>query len=66
MVNGARLAVSAPWVVLLLMSGQRDVVTRYQSTAGVLVLAVGAALCVLAYVAMNRVGRLPTEQRILS
>ncbi|MBS44159.1 MAG: type II secretion system protein F [Nocardioides sp.] len=65
-VNGARLAVSAPWVVLLLMSGQRDVVTRYQSTAGVLVLAVGAALCVLAYVAMNRVGRLPTEQRILS
>ena len=30
-VNGARLAVAAPWVVLLLMSVQSDVIRRYAS-----------------------------------
>ena len=43
-VNGARLAVSAPWVVLLLMSFQTGSVQAFSSPAGVLVLAVGAAL----------------------
>jgi len=64
-VNGARLAVAAPWVVLLLMSAQPDVIGRYRSTGGVIVLAVGAALCVGAYRVMMRIGRLPTERRIL-
>ncbi|RHW27607.1 type II secretion system protein F [Nocardioides immobilis] len=65
-INGARLAVAAPWVVLLLMSFQTDVITRYRSATGAVVLAVGAALCVFAYRLMMRVGRLPTERRILS
>lgn len=65
-VNGARLAVAAPWIVLLLMAGQPQVIERYQSTAGVLVLAVGAGLCLVAYRTMMRIGRLPTERRILS
>jgi len=65
-VNGARLAVAAPWVVLLLMSFQSEVIRRYSSPAGVLVLAVGAGLCVAAYWLMMRIGRLPVEQRILS
>jgi len=65
-VNGARLAVAAPWVVLLFMSFQSTVIGRYSSTAGVVVLAVGAALCFVAYRLMMRIGRLPTEQRILS
>ncbi|UMG91592.1 type II secretion system F family protein [Nocardioides sp. TF02-7] len=65
-VNGARLAVAAPWLVLLLMSFQTDVVTRYRSTAGTVVLAVGAVACVAAYRLMMRIGRLPTERRILS
>ena len=33
-VNGARLAVVAPWAVLLAMSFQRDVVARYASPTG--------------------------------
>ena len=37
-VNGARLAVAAPWLVLLLMSFQSDVIRRYASPAGVVVL----------------------------
>src|SRR5690606_12247686 len=65
-VNGARLAVSAPWVVLLIMSFQSDVITRYSSATGVLVLGVGAAACLGAYALMTRIGRLPVERRILA
>ena len=65
-VNGARLAVAAPWLVLLVMSSQPDVIGRYRSTTGVLVLVVGAAICVGAYRVMMRIGRLPTERRILA
>lgn len=65
-VNGARLAVTAPWLVLLLMSLQSDVIRRYASPGGVVVLTVGAVACVVAYRAMMRIGRLPTERRVLS
>ena len=65
-VNGARLAVAAPWVVLLLMSFQTTAIQQYASAGGVLVLGIGAGACVLAYWAMMRIGRLPVEKRILS
>jgi tight adherence protein B len=65
-VNGARLAVAAPWLVLLIMSFQSDVITRYATPAGAMVLAAGAVTCVVAYRLMIRIGRLPTERRILS
>jgi tight adherence protein B len=65
-VNGARLAVAAPWLVLLFMSFQSEVIRRYASPAGVVVLTVGAATCFVAYRLMMRIGRLPTERRILS
>jgi len=64
-VNGARLAVAAPWLVLLLLCFQREVIARYASPAGVVVLAGGAALCLVAYRLMVRIGRLPTERRVL-
>lgn len=64
-VNGARVAVAAPWVVLMVMSTQPEVITRYQSAAGAVVLVVGAVLCVVAYRLMMRLGRLPAERRIL-
>lgn len=65
-VNGARLAVASPWLVLLLMSFQSDVIHRYASATGVVVLTVGAVACVIAYRLMMRIGRLPLERRILS
>ncbi|MEJ7796233.1 MAG: type II secretion system protein F, partial [Nocardioides sp.] len=65
-VNGARLAVAAPWVVLLFMSFQSEVISRYASPGGVAVLVGGGAACVVAYRLMMRIGRLPTERRILS
>jgi len=64
-INGARLAVSAPWLVLLLLSFQHDVISRYATGAGVVVLLAGAAMCAAAYWLMMRIGRLPTERRIL-
>lgn len=65
-VNGARLAVAAPWIVLLLMSFQTTAIRQYASPGGVLVLGIGFGVCVLAYWAMMRIGRLPSEKRILS
>lgn len=65
-VNGARLAVAAPWLVLLTMSFQSGVVQRYASPGGVLVLVVGALTCLVAYRLMMRIGRLPAEQRVLA
>ena len=65
-VNGARLAVAAPWMVLLFMSFQSEVIHRYASPGGVVVLGFGATACVVAYRLMMRIGRLPTERRILS
>ncbi|HWV27147.1 MAG TPA: type II secretion system F family protein [Aeromicrobium sp.] len=65
-VTGARIAVAAPWVVLLLMSFQGgDAVARYATTTGVLVLVGGAVSCALAYRLMTVIGRLPTERRVL-
>lgn len=65
-VNGARLAVAAPWGVLLAMSFQRDVVARYATSTGAVVLLVGAVLCVVAYRLMLWIGRLPTDRRVLA
>lgn len=65
-VNAARLAVAAPWLVLLLLCAQPDVIQRYSSFGGAVVLTVGAACCVVAYRLMMRIGRLPVERRILA
>ncbi|GAB3682567.1 hypothetical protein GCM10028814_19880 [Angustibacter aerolatus] len=64
-VNAARLAVAAPWVVLLLLSTRPEAVSAYARPSGALVLVTGAALTTAAYRAMLRIGRLPDEQRVL-
>lgn len=65
-VNGARLAVAAPWVVLFFMCFQRETIARFSSAGGVLVLMSGAGVCFLAYRLMLRVGRLPAERRVMA
>jgi tight adherence protein B len=64
-VNAARLAVAAPWLILLLLASQAGTLDAYDSTAGVLLLAVGAGVCAVAYQLMVRIGRLPEERRVL-
>jgi tight adherence protein B len=65
-VNGARLAAGAPWAVLLVLSFQPEVIARYRSTTGAVVIGVGAAVCFVAYRLMVRLGRLPEERRVLA
>ncbi len=65
-VNGARLAVASPWIVLLMLSFQREIIHRYATAEGTAVLVVGAALCLLAYRLMVRIGRLPAERRVMA
>jgi tight adherence protein B len=64
-INAARLAVAAPWIVLAMLSSRPDALQAYSRPAGVLVLAIGAVLSVVAYRVMVRVGRLPEEGRVL-
>lgn len=65
-INGARLAVAAPWLVLLILCFQEQVIARYRTPTGTAILIAGALLCVVAYRLMMRIGRLPVERRILS
>jgi tight adherence protein B len=65
-VQAARLAVAAPWVVLLLLATQSTTLAAYDSAAGTAILLVGGAVCFLAYRLMLRIGRLPEDVRVLS
>lgn len=64
-VNAARLAAAAPWLTLALLSLRPEAVHAYDTPQGAFVLLAGAAVTVVAYRAMVRIGRLPTEPRVL-
>lgn len=64
-VNGARLAVAAPWLVLALLASRPEAVAAYDSATGAGVLLAGLVASVVAYRLMVRIGRLPDEQRVL-
>ena len=64
-VNAARLALAAPWVLLLLLSTQPSAVAAYDQPAGALVLLIGGGVSVVAYRVMLRIARLPVERRVL-
>jgi tight adherence protein B len=64
-VSAARLAVAAPWVVLLLLATQSTTLAAYDSPLGTAILLIGGAVCVVAYRLMLRIGRLPEDVRVL-
>ena len=64
-VNGAKVAVAAPWLVLALLATRPQAAAAYATTAGAVVLLVGAVVSVIAYRLMLRLGRLPEEERML-
>lgn len=64
-VNGARLAVAAPWVVLAFLSTRPETAVAYNSRTGMILLAAGFVVSLLAYQAMKRIGRLPAEPRVI-
>jgi tight adherence protein B len=64
-VNAARLALAAPWLVLLMLSLRPQAVRAYREPEGAVVLLVGAVVSLVAYRLMLRIARLPEEQRVL-
>ncbi len=64
-VNGARLAVAAPWLILILLCTRPDAAQAYRTAAGMVVLGSCAVCCALAYFLMTKIGKLPTEERVL-
>ncbi|MFP5370581.1 MAG: type II secretion system F family protein, partial [Actinomycetes bacterium] len=64
-VSAARLAVAAPWAVLLLLATQSTTLAAYDSPLGTAILVGGGAVCVVAYRLMLRIGRLPQDVRVL-
>ncbi|MGD8200064.1 type II secretion system F family protein [Ornithinimicrobium sp. W1679] len=64
-VNAARMAMAAPWAVLLLLATRGSTLEAYGTPTGAAVLAFGAGASVLAYRLMLTIGRLPQEQRVL-
>ena len=64
-VNGARLAVAAPWFVLALLATRPEATAAYNTPTGVAVLVGGALSSAFAYRVMLRIGRLPEDVRVL-
>lgn len=64
-VAGSRLAVAAPWVILIILSVRGEAEIAYRSQLGTWLILLGAGITLLAYRAMIYVGRLPSEERIL-
>ena len=65
-VNAARLALAAPWLILLLLSTKPQAVAAYNQPAGAVVLILGGAVSAVAYRIMLRIARLPAERRVLA
>jgi tight adherence protein B len=63
--NSALLGAAAPWLILLLLSAQKDTVAAYQSSAGKTVLSIGVIATAVAFLWMERVARMPEAARPL-
>jgi tight adherence protein B len=64
-VNGAKLAVAAPWITALVLSTRDTAANVYMSPSGIRMLAICAIVSVFAYVAMMKIAELPAEKRLL-
>ena len=64
-IGAARLALAAPWIVLGMLSLRPETVRAYDTPLGVAILLTGAVVSIGAYQAMLRIGRLPSERRVL-
>ncbi|WP_062318073.1 type II secretion system F family protein [Demequina maris] len=64
-VNAARLAVAAPWLLLVLLATRPGGLAAFDTAAGAAVLLGGAVACAGAYRLMRTLGRLPSEDRVL-
>jgi tight adherence protein B len=64
-VNAARLAVAAPWIVMLLLVSRPEAVAAYNTPMGAAVLLGGLVVSLVCYSVMLKIGALPQEERVL-
>jgi tight adherence protein B len=64
-VNAARLAVAAPWIVMVLLATRPEAVAAYNTPMGAVVLIGGLVVSLVCYSIMLRIGALPEEERVL-
>lgn len=65
-VNGARIAVAAPWLTLALLCTRPEARAAYSTPLGTAILIGAAILSVVAYRVMVAIGRLPDEARVMA
>jgi tight adherence protein B len=64
--NSAHLSAAAPWILLLLLSTQPSTAAAYSTPTGVAILIAGLFMTAIAYMWMNRLGRLPQTPRVFT
>ena len=64
--NSAHLSAGAPWILLLLLSTQSSTVEAFSNTSGIMILFLGLLMTSVAYLWMNRLGRIPQQTRIFA
>ena len=64
-VNGAKLAIAAPWLTVAVLSTRTDARVAYLTTGGIRLLETCLLVSSAAYWLMIRIGRLPDSARIL-
>ena len=64
-INAARLAVAAPWIVMILLAMRPEAVQAYNTPAGAAVLLGGLVVSLVCYSIMLKIGALPEEERVL-
>ena len=64
--NSAHLSSAAPWILLLLISTQPTTAAAYSTPTGGAILIAGLVMTAIAYLWMNRLGRLPETPRVFT
>jgi len=64
--NSAHMSAVAPWILLLLLSTQPSTALAFSTPTGGFILLAGLAMTAVAYLWMNRLGRLPQTPRVFT
>jgi tight adherence protein B len=62
----AKLAVASPWIIVLLLSARPENASTYNSTGGILILACGLAVCLIAYRLIHIFGKQNSWPRVFT
>lgn len=64
-INAARLAVAAPWIVMILLATRPEAIQAYNTPMGAAVLLGGLLVSLVCYTVMLKIGALPQDERVL-